>query len=818
MKFDWVPGSTWRIAQLTGDYDPEGLRHYTNTLEWGIVGVDGGGANTEFDGRTFIFFGDAAQKQGVNIEYGDPTAFIEDAPFPRSGRLAVASRSQDQLDAFFIGADGALYITWAIKLEQWRGPLRIGSRDVAPPGGAVAAAQQTSDQLDVFFIGNSGALHVAWVASDGIWHEPVPIGPVGVAKPGAHVGAARLTDDHLYVFYFGKNGFMYVHRVIGIQGWQGPEVLDRGFPVAPSGAYVTGIMQTDEQLSVFFIGNDEKLNVYWVKAREHWHGPYSVGTRPTVAPRGACLAAVKQMPNLTTVVFFGHDRKLNVQWVTGAGRWSEPISMGTAQIARPGSAVACVVRPVQGPFPSRTHALAISEETDLIEYYVDGSESWRGPCVIAIRTGAPPGSSLVAMRQNAVQSTVLHGGSTTELKVSWVSDVADLPEQERVPLQRDEHERVLLRWGGPDRINPFMVKLFPVLDTVTGVFFPFTIKEKNRPPVTLLKDSAPEGAFTYEAYAYVLINRIIDGAPMSSLTRSSRPGEALPFDYVFDFSGGPFRDSGRFWHVTPYRVRTTELPGFSHREREGVILFGMGATGKNDNPFGIHLAWLPLVEGQVPQRDQICFYTGNWPDNWSSAERDAVPLFYTKYAWASMSVGRIPQTGHWILLYHRGGLRSNAEARLRDPRPEEETIVARVAETPWDLGKAPEIVVLDPYRDKALGSVTNYMYREGEPDPRNLKKRGEPVGVHPALFYGPGLLNRYTEFDERTETATLHFLISTGWPYQVQLMRTAIRATRPWLFDLANIGFGAIVGLLGGRTLAAEHPRSQGRDQAGLHG
>jgi hypothetical protein len=52
----WVQGSTKRIAQMTGAYDPEGLTHFNNTGAWGVAGVDLG-ANTEHDGRTFIFFG-----------------------------------------------------------------------------------------------------------------------------------------------------------------------------------------------------------------------------------------------------------------------------------------------------------------------------------------------------------------------------------------------------------------------------------------------------------------------------------------------------------------------------------------------------------------------------------------------------------------------------------------------------------------------------------------------------------------------------------------------------------------------------------------
>ncbi len=54
---NYIDGSTRRIAQMTGDADPEGLVHYNYTGQWGVQGVDLG-ASTVHGDRTYIFFGD----------------------------------------------------------------------------------------------------------------------------------------------------------------------------------------------------------------------------------------------------------------------------------------------------------------------------------------------------------------------------------------------------------------------------------------------------------------------------------------------------------------------------------------------------------------------------------------------------------------------------------------------------------------------------------------------------------------------------------------------------------------------------------------
>jgi hypothetical protein len=77
-----VPGSTLRVCQMTGDYDPEGLTHINCTGQWGIEGTDLG-ISVEHRGKLFIFFGDV-----LSANDADPIVYTTDLdPEPHGFRL-----------------------------------------------------------------------------------------------------------------------------------------------------------------------------------------------------------------------------------------------------------------------------------------------------------------------------------------------------------------------------------------------------------------------------------------------------------------------------------------------------------------------------------------------------------------------------------------------------------------------------------------------------------------------------------------------------------------------------------------------------------
>jgi hypothetical protein len=732
----WIEGSTKRIAQMTGDYDPEGLPHFNTTGGWAVHGVDLG-ANTEHDGRTFIFFGDVpvGSLTGWPPHNSDLVAFIEDVPFPRAAHLTAARQSDNQIDVFFIGHDGGLYVSWLVSGGIWQGPLRISRKGVAPPGGSVAAAKQADDLLDVFFIGRDGALYVSWVVGGGIWQGPLRLSGRGVAPPGGGIAAAEQLDGQLDVFYIGNDQKLKVHWVIGGNGiWQGPQSLGT-VPVAPPGAFLAPIKQRANQLSVLFIGNDQKLNVHWVIGGGTWEGPEALSPGP-VAPPGAYLAAIKHPPDQTLVVFIGNDGKLNVHWVFGGGKWEGPAWLSPKRVAPPGGGVTLVTQ-----VPNQTSALFLGDQGELMVQWVIGGGTWQGPHQISTPNIAPVGAPLVAINQFDDATSVLFGGPTDEMQVAWVIGGGT--------------------WQGPARINPDMVKLTPVLKDST--FHPFTIREAQRTWV-LGGDATPTGAFSYDGKVFVF-TVANEGVWISSLTKSCCPSEPVPFDLVFRFSFQSDHDGGKFLQVAPCVVPSTELPDLKTDTAEGAVLLGHGTIGRSEHPFGgVYLAWLPLSPGSEPDLASIKYYTGSGPDSWSPYEGDAKPLFQTWFGWASLSIGRIPGPNLWVLLYHTAGGKDDINHRNAP-------IVARIAATPWELAGAPEIPILDPARDGALG---HYMYRPDMPDPNNLIERGGPLIGHPSFLYGPYLLNRYTRFDAHSSVVTLHYLVSTGWPYQVQLMRSSI--------------------------------------------
>jgi hypothetical protein len=79
----------------------------------------------------------------------------------------------------------------------------------------------------------------------------------------------------------------------------------------------------------------------------------------------------------------------------------------------------------------------------------------------------------------------------------------------------------------------------------------------------------------------------------------------------------------------------------------------------------------------------------------------AKTLFTTRFGWTSLSVGRLPGTGRWILLNQKAGSIDDNHAHNTWNEP----IVARIVATPWDIESAAEIRLFDPVRDAHADST-----------------------------------------------------------------------------------------------------------------
>jgi len=69
------------------------------------------------------------------------------------------------------------------------------------------------------------------------------------------------------------------------------------------------------------------------------------------------------------------------------------------------------------------------------------------------------------------------------------------------------------------------------------------------------------------------------------------------------------------------------------------------------------------------------------------------------------------------------------------------------------------------------------MCRPGLPDPSGLRDRPPRIG-HPSFAYDAFILSPFTRMDLAEGSITHYYLMSTVWPYQVQVMRSVLALGR----------------------------------------
>ena len=286
---------------------------------------------------------------------GDPYPARITPPITSPGAyVAAALQSSNQLDAFVAGNDGAVYVTWVVGSGIWTdgatghgAPARITPLGVMPAGGCLTTAAQTTNQLDVFYVGNDGAVYVTWVVGLGHWSDgtagnpsPARITPANFAAPGACVATEHQGTNQLNAFVVNKNDdAVWVTWVIGTGIWT-DGVGNHGSPApitpvqsADPAAGLVAAHQSPDQLDVFYPGGDGAVHVTWVVGLGHWTDGTPGNARPATltppnvtSPTGA-LSAALQTANQLDVFYLqaggSFDNALMVTWVVGLGHWSD---------------------------------------------------------------------------------------------------------------------------------------------------------------------------------------------------------------------------------------------------------------------------------------------------------------------------------------------------------------------------------------------------------------------------------------------------------------------------------------------------------------
>jgi hypothetical protein len=185
--------------------------------------------------------------------------------------LSVVTRFDGALDAFWIGSDGAIATNWAnpdIDGARWHASFPITPPGAARPDAPLAVVTRLQGALDAFWIGPDGAIATTWANPnvDGArWHAPFPITPPGAARPGSPLAVVTRLEGALDAFWIGADGAIgttWANPNIDGARWHPP------FPITPPGAArsdspLAVVTRLQGGLDVFWIGPDGAVATTW---------------------------------------------------------------------------------------------------------------------------------------------------------------------------------------------------------------------------------------------------------------------------------------------------------------------------------------------------------------------------------------------------------------------------------------------------------------------------------------------------------------------------------------------------------------------------
>jgi hypothetical protein len=278
-----------------------------------------------------------------------PVPVTPDGRAPPGACVAVAAETPTQLDVFYVANDGAVWVSWLQPDGTWtdgrdgrRDGARITPVNRATPGNCVALARQSANQLDAFYAGLDGAIWVTWNVNQ-TWTDGVGshgdggrVTPPRTVPPEAEVAAIKQTDSQLDAFAVDDNGAIIVTWLQPDGTWtDGVGVRPRPATItpnglAPSGSTVRVAWQNANQLDAFVVDTDgmvritfEQNNSTWTDGQNGRAQPVAI-TPPRIAPPGAHFDVLKgDQDNQLEVLWVGEGQAFWVTWLLPDGTWTD---------------------------------------------------------------------------------------------------------------------------------------------------------------------------------------------------------------------------------------------------------------------------------------------------------------------------------------------------------------------------------------------------------------------------------------------------------------------------------------------------------------
>jgi hypothetical protein len=124
---------------------------------------------------------------------------------PSNAHVTGLSRMANQVDLFFVDAQGNARNAWSSDGGRTWNNLILNSDGLGVPGSPIAAVARTANNLDVFYLGRTGLEHASWNPGQG-WTASVVPNTSSIAPAGGHVTAVAQSVDNVDAFWIDTNG------------------------------------------------------------------------------------------------------------------------------------------------------------------------------------------------------------------------------------------------------------------------------------------------------------------------------------------------------------------------------------------------------------------------------------------------------------------------------------------------------------------------------------------------------------------------------------------------------------------------------------
>lgn len=275
---------------------------------------------------------------GVNILYGKGTAPVLGTGPAMASYVAGGS---NQLETLFVSPTGQLGLVWKVNNSIWKGPVFLSAPNFLPKNAHISVVNYPlNNQLEAFYAGNDGAIYVSFKANNGPWSEPIRLTQPNVTRAGGALSAVFYPpNNQLEVLFIGADGALNVLWKAQNGRWNPPARISAP-NIAPSGGGISAAFYPlNNQLEVLFAANDGGIRLAWKANNGAWIAPAAISV-PNITPAGAGITLQFYPPNNQFEAFFVDNAgRVNVVWKAQNGRWNQPVGISPPQTGVPGKPI-----------------------------------------------------------------------------------------------------------------------------------------------------------------------------------------------------------------------------------------------------------------------------------------------------------------------------------------------------------------------------------------------------------------------------------------------------------------------------------------------